>query len=75
MKNFNALKAKGLSDEEAIKQAYGLTAKGRAKLKKADVSSRKQLTLRRKARMAVTKDAGSGHSPAGKKELRRRKAK
>lgn len=54
MNNFNALKAKGLTDEQAIKQSFGLVAKGRKKIRAADKKK-----LKRKTR----------HSPAGLKHL------
>ena len=62
MNNFNKLKAQGLTDEQAIKQSFGLVAKGRAKIRAAD--KKKRTSLRRKTR----------HSPAGERYLRRKKA-
>lgn len=73
MKNFNALKAKGLSDDEALKQSFGLVTKGRAYLRAADKAKRKTPSLRRRAKMAITKKT-TGHSPAGQRYLRRKKA-
>ena len=63
MNNFNKLKAKGLTDEEAIKQSFGLVAKGRKKIRAADAVARTK-KLKRKTR----------HSPAGARYLRRKKA-
>lgn len=62
MNNFNKLKAQGLTDEQAIKQSFGLVAKGRTKIRTAD--KKKQISLRRKTK----------HSPAGLRYLRRKKA-
>ena len=59
MNNFNKLKAKGLTDEDAIKQSFGLVAKGRKVIRAADAKK-----LKRKTR----------HSPAGLRHLRRKKA-
>ena len=67
MNNFNKLKAKGLTDEEAIKQSFGLVAKGRAKIRATD---KKQALLRRSKKTKRT----TKHNPAGLRYLRRKKA-
>lgn len=75
MKTFNKLKDQGLTDDEAMRKAFGLAVKGRAKLRAADKKAAKRETLRRKVRHAVTgKTDIKSHSPAGRVELRRRKA-
>jgi mannitol-specific phosphotransferase system IIBC component len=69
-RSFDKLKAAnpGMSDTEAMQRAIGLsthsTAAGRVKAKKMK---------RSRVKMAITKDAGVGHSPAGAAHLRRLK--
>ncbi len=60
MNTFNKLKSQGMSDEDAIKKAFGLAAKGRAKVRAADKVKRKRKTR---------------HSPAGLRYLKRTRKK
>lgn len=76
MRNFNALKEKGMTDSAAMKKAMSATATGQAKVRASD----KELKHKRersssKVKMAITGKASMrSHSPAGKKHLRRKRA-
>ena len=74
MNTYNALKEKGLSDSEALAQAFGSAAKGTSYIRKVDKEKRKRVPLRRKIKMAVTgKAEKKAHSRAGKAYLKRKK--
>jgi hypothetical protein len=70
IKNFDELKRNnpGMTDSVAMKKAMDLTAKSRAKVRKADVAVSKKLSWAEKLKMAVTKKmAKKYYSPAGRK--------
>jgi len=74
MNNFNALKAKGMTDSDAMKKAQELTVAGRAKMRSGSTKLKRKRSSS-KIKMAITGKASmKSHSPAGRAHLRRKKA-